>query len=144
MNQLFREALRYAFASGCALLVDVAVLWMLVEYCSWWYLAAATASFLSGMVVAYLMSITLVFTRRRLADRRAEFLSFAAIGAVGLAINASVIFLAVRYLGLFFLAAKGVAAGFTFAFNFFARRQLLFVPSPAASRTAHYGLQQDQ
>jgi putative flippase GtrA len=141
MNRLLREALRYAIASGCALVVDVAILWALVEYCSWWYLAAATASFLSGIVVAYLMSITLVFKRRRLQDRRAEFLTFAVVGAAGLAINATMIFLAVRYLGLYFLTAKGVAAAFTFAFNFLARRQLLFVHAPASSGIPHYGLQ---
>jgi putative flippase GtrA len=141
MNDLLREALRYAIASSCALAVDVAVLWVLVEYCSWWYLAAATASFLSGIAVVYLISITLVFERRRLHDRRAEFLTFAIIGAVGLAINAAVIFLSVRYLALYFLSAKGVAAAFTFAFNFFARRQLLFVPASASSEIVHYGLQ---
>lgn len=130
MNAVARDGLRYVLASGCALFVDMGVLWVLVQYFSWWYLAAATASFLCGMVVVYLLSITMVFDHRRLSDQRIEFLSFAAIGGVGLAINAGVIFIAVRYVGLHYLVAKCIAAAFTFAFNFFARRQFLFVHRP--------------
>jgi len=127
MNILFREAFGYAVASGCALIVDITALWVLVQYFSWWYLAAATASFLSGVFVAYVLSVQLVFKQRRLKDRRAEFVSFMAIGAAGLGINAAVIFIMVKYFGLYYLTAKCVAAGFTFAFNFIVRRQMLFV-----------------
>jgi putative flippase GtrA len=123
----YRDALGYAAASGCALVVDMAILWMLVHFMSWHYLAAATTSFLAGAVVAYEVSVKLVFMQHRLQDRRAEFLSFVAIGTVGLGINAAVIFVMVRYFGLYYLIAKCMAAAFTFMFNFVARRQLLFV-----------------
>jgi putative flippase GtrA len=126
MKIIAQDAFKYLLASGCALLVDFAVLWVLVQYFFWWYLAAATVSFLSGMIAAYLLSVTWVFDHRRLDDRRIEFLSFAAIGGTGAAINAGVILLAVGELGVHYLIAKGIAAGFTFTFNFFARRQLLF------------------
>jgi putative flippase GtrA len=127
MKILFKEAIGYAAASACALIVDMAVLWGLVGYFSWNYLAAATTSFLIGAVVAYELSIRLAFKQHRLHDRRAELLSFVAIGIVGLAVNAAVIFIAVRYFGLHYLIAKCVAAGFTFMCNFIARRQILFV-----------------
>lgn len=131
MSTLTRDASRYVLASGFAFCVDVGLLWVLVQYFSWWYLAAATTSFLSGMVVGYVLSITMVFDYRRLNDQRIEFLSFAAIGGIGLGINTAVIFIAVRYFEVHYLGAKCIAAGFTFAFNFLARRQLLFVHRPA-------------
>jgi putative flippase GtrA len=132
MKILLKEALGYAVASGCALVVDMAVLATLVHYFGWWYLAAATVSFLSGVLVAYALSVKLVFKQRRLRDRRTEFVSFVAIGTLGLALNAAVIFVAVKYFGLYYLVAKCVAAGFTFICNFISRRQLLFVQrSPA-------------
>src|ERR1700681_4383523 len=49
------------------------LLWVLVHYFSWWYLAAATTSFLAGLIVAYALSVMLVFKRRRLKDPRLEF-----------------------------------------------------------------------
>jgi putative flippase GtrA len=127
MKLFMKEAVGYCAASAGALMVDMSVLWILVRYFSWGYLQAATASFLAGATVAYALSVKLAFKQHRLRDRRAEFISFVAIGTAGLAINAGVISLAVRYLGLHYLLAKCVAAGFTFACNFAARRQILFV-----------------
>lgn len=127
MRVLLREAAGYGIASACALGVDVALLTVLVHFFAWWYLAAATVSFTAGMFVAYAISVRLVFHERRLKDRRAEFASFAAIGALGLGVNAGAIFLCVRYAGLNYLLAKCVAAGLTFTTNFISRRQLLFV-----------------
>jgi putative flippase GtrA len=136
MKLLLKEAFGYAVASACALLVDMTVLAILVHYFAWWYLAAATFSFVSGVFVAYALSVKLVFKQRRLRDRRTEFASFAAIGTIGLAVNAAVIYVAVKYFGLYYLVAKCVAAGFTFICNFFSRRQLLFVQrSPAKEFT---------
>jgi putative flippase GtrA len=127
MKLIVKEAVGYGAASAGALMVDMSILWILVRYFSWGYLPAATASFLAGATVAYALSLRLAFKQHRLRDRRAEFLSFVAIGSAGLAINAGVITLGVRYLGLHYLLAKCVAAGFTFTCNFFARRQILFV-----------------
>ena len=130
MKTAVQEALRYTAVSACALCIDVAILWLLVDYFSWRYLGAATISFLSGLFVTYSLSLKLVFKHRRLKERRLEFASFAAIGAVGLAINATVISFAVKILGLQYLIAKCVAAAFTFVWNFTARRQMLFIQRP--------------
>ena len=132
MSKLLREALGYGAASLCALAVDMGILWTLVHFFSWEYLAAATASFLAGAVVAYLLSVKIAFTEHRLRDRRAEFASFVGIGTIGIAVNAGVMSIAVRYFGLHYIIAKCVAAGFTFTCNFAARRQMLFVRRPLA------------
>jgi putative flippase GtrA len=127
MNTLLKEAFGYATASACALGVDMTILWFLVHFLSWGYMGAAATSFLAGAVVAYELSVKLAFKQHRLQDRRAEFVSFLAIGTIGLAVNSGVIFIMVGYLGLHYLIAKCIAAGFTFMCNFIARRQLLFV-----------------
>jgi putative flippase GtrA len=128
MRDSIREALGYTAVSAFGLLIDVTSLWVLVHFFSWWYLGAATVSFSVGLLVGYALCVTLVFRYRRLKDQRLEFASFAAIGVVGLPINASVMFFGVKYLGLHYLIAKLGAAGFTFIWNFAARRQLLFAP----------------
>jgi putative flippase GtrA len=127
MTLLLQEAIGYAAASACALAIDMTVLWVLVHFFSWDYLIAATCSFLAGAVVAYKLSVKLVFKQHALQDRRLEFVTFIAIGATGLAVNDAVLFLAVTQLGIHYLAAKCVAAGFTFTSNFIMRRQILFV-----------------
>ena len=135
MRIVIEEAFRYLLVSVLAFCVDISLLFILVHYFSWWYLAAATASFLAGLLVAYTLSITLVFKYRRLNKPRHEFTAFAIIGAVGVAINAGAIAVGVRYLGLHYLMAKCGAAGVTFAWNFLARRQMLFV-QPAGMKSS--------
>jgi putative flippase GtrA len=127
LKPAIQEALKYAAVSACALVVDVLILFILVHDFYWWYLGAATASFVAGLLVGYALSVTLVFKYRRIRDQRLEFIGFAAIGAAGVAINAAAIFVGVRFLGLHYLIAKFGACGLTFVGNFVARRQLLFV-----------------
>jgi putative flippase GtrA len=131
VNNFLKEALGYVAASACALLVDMTALWLLVHFLALGYLVAATVSFLLGAIVAYELSVKLAFRHHRLRDRRAELAAFIIIGAGGLAINTLVIFVGVDYFGLHYLFAKSIAAGFTFACNFIARRQILFVPRSA-------------
>lgn len=127
MKNLIKEAVGYGAASAVALVADMGMLWILVRFFDWGYLAAASTSFMSGAVVAYVLSLKFAFTQHRLRNQQLEFVSFVAIGLMGLGINAAVISVAVRYFGLHYLLAKCVAAGFTFICNFIARRQILFV-----------------
>jgi putative flippase GtrA len=127
MKLLLREAIRYTAASAIALGVDVAILAVLVHFFHWGTLTAATASFLAGACVAYALSVRFVFKQRRMRNRRAEFAGFVAIGAIGVVVNAAVIYVAVDFFGLHYLIGKCVAAVFTFSCNFIARRQILFV-----------------
>jgi putative flippase GtrA len=131
VKQLLREFSGYGVASAAALSVDMGLLWAFVHV-GINYIVASVASFTAGAVVAYWLSITLAFRRHRMRDRRVELLGFVAIGMMGLIINTSVIYTAVQFLGLHYMLAKSAAAGFTFAFNFIVRRQLLFV-APASS-----------
>jgi putative flippase GtrA len=127
VRQFLKELLGYGAASACAFVVDAAILWALVHFLSWGYLPAATTSFLVGAVVAYQLSTIIAFKQHRLTSRKAEFASFVAIGGIGLLVNGAVMFIGVNLLGLHYLIAKCVAAGFTFTCNFIARRQILFV-----------------
>jgi putative flippase GtrA len=132
MKTVAKEAIRYAAVSVCALTIDIAVLFILVHSLRWWYILAATVSFLIGLLAAYLLSVNWVFKYRRIEDPNSEFASFAGIGVVGVAINAAVISFGVNILDMHYLFAKCGAAGFTFVWNFAARRHFLFVRRNAA------------
>jgi putative flippase GtrA len=130
---LIREALRYAVMSVFMLCLDIAILWILVQYFSWPYLLAASVSFSAGVLVGYFISVTAVFKYRKLKNQPLEFASFVAVGIVGLAINAAAMSFGGGYLGVHYLAAKCGASCLTFTWNFTARRQLLFTPRRPAS-----------
>jgi putative flippase GtrA len=126
-GELFREAWAYFAISIVALAVDVSILWILARCLSWWYLPAAAASFCAGAVVAYMLSISVVFRTRRMKDAHSEFASFFALGVFGLIINFGAIWLFVTCLGMHILLGKILATGFTFVYNFVSRKHFLFV-----------------
>jgi len=116
---------RYFLASLAALALDVAVLHLAAAWMH--YLLAASLGFGVGAGAIYLLSTRWVFRRRKLAGKTpVEFSAFVAIGLAGLALNDFVIYLAVDGLGLALLAAKAVAAGASFLFNYTARKLALF------------------
>jgi putative flippase GtrA len=120
------EIVRYGFISVVAFAVDVALLALLTGKLGVHYLAAATASFIAGGVVAYFLSIRYVFRHRRLQERTYEGVAFVALGVAGLVVNTIVMALVVGGAGAHVLVGKMAAACATFGVNFLLRKLVLF------------------
>lgn len=120
------ELFKYGLGSTLALTVDCSLLIFLTEHIGLHYLTSATVSFLCGMIVAYSLSICIVFQHRSVSTRSTEFLGFVAIGLAGLVLNQVLIWMIVTYSHFDYAAAKVPTAGAVFAFNFALRRSLLF------------------
>lgn len=123
---LFHESWKYFLVSALSLAVDQAVFWALIHLAGIYYLAANVVSVSVGLIVNYLLSVTLVFKERRLTSRRAEFAGFVLIGLMGLVVNEVFVALFVSGLGMAAMIGKLFAAGPSFLFNFISRRVLLF------------------
>ena len=124
-------------ASAVALAADTAVLDALVRIAGWHYQWAAAAGFATGLAIAYLFAITLIFPQRRQAPRDREFAIFALVGVGGLLINAAAMWVAVAVLHQHYLFGKFAAASTSFSFNFFLRRQLLFSADDGGARAVY-------
>ena len=96
------------------------------------YLAASTISFSVGTVVAYALSIRLVFPTRRAVSREAEAGGFFAVGIVGLILTQAMLFVLVSKFGLAAGIAKAPTAILVFLFNFACRRGLVFAGAKEA------------
>ena len=133
-NEGLRELVLYGFASALALGLDWSVLLGLTAL-GVNYLAASAAGFASGMAVTYLLSISIVFRHRPVADRKREFLGFIGVGLAGLLLTQGLMALWVEALRLTPGLAKIPTAGIVFLFNFVVRRALLFrAPRIGAAR----------
>jgi putative flippase GtrA len=120
------EFLRY-FASGLlALAVDFSLYVLLTEYAGWHYLVSATAAFLAGLSTVYVLSITWVFSNRRIERGLHEFALFAAIGLAGLALTTAVLYALTDVAGLDYRLSKVVSTALVFMFNFGCRKIFLF------------------
>ena len=120
-----REFVRYAAASGGALIVDVG-LYRLAMGLGLAYPLAALIGFCAGAVVAYVASVAWVFESRSLRRPGVEFGVFVAIGVAGLGLTELLLWLQIERLGLPPLWSRIGAAGGVFLFNFTVRKTMLF------------------
>ena len=126
LGDALREAPRYLVASAVALAVDASLYLALIRLFGLHYLAAAPVGYVVGVLVIYVLSTRWVFSNRRLMSARREFLIFASIGGIGLALNQLVIFFCVEKLSSSYELAKLASAAMVFGFNFSGRKLLLF------------------
>lgn len=122
------QLLRYCFVGGFAFIVDVGLLYLLTEYAGCHYLLSASLSFIAGLCVNYLLSISWIFKSSTYNSRTLEFVFFAVIGIVGLLLNELLLYVATDVLHLYYMVSKVIVAGIIMLWNFFARKYLLFTP----------------
>ena len=125
-DKLLVQFVRYFFVGGFAFVVDFGLLYILTEYAGLHYLLSATLSFIAGLLVNYIISCLWVFNGSKFKNRLVEFLFFAAIGVVGLALNDTLIWLFTDCIGTHYMFSKIVAASMVYLWNFFARKYLVF------------------
>jgi putative flippase GtrA len=125
-SQGMREFVRYFVSSALALVVDVGALFVLTSVLSVPYLYSGAVAFLAGLMVIYLLSIYWVFERRTVRNPAAEFIVFAVIGVVGLGINEAMLYTLTGLAGFYYLVSKIGSVCVVFAWNFLARKYLLF------------------
>ncbi len=126
MPPWFMEFWGSGWASVAALSVDLWVLRTFVQQLGWHYLPASVLAYVSGTVVAYLISVAFVFRTSRINSRVLEFGLFALLGIAGVIVNALVLAVAIGIFGIGLIPAKLIAATCTFTANFTVRRALLF------------------
>lgn len=126
LHGLVRQFLRYGAAGALAFGIDLATLYLLLEYARLHYLLAAALAYALGIACNYLLAIRWVFDFRRLPQWQGEFALYVLVGVVGLGLNLMVIGLLVDQAGLPVLAAKLAAGAAIMLFNFGARKLLLF------------------
>lgn len=137
-DNTFVQFFRYVFVGGAAFVVDYGIMTALVELAGFNEVAAATVSFIAGLVVNYLLSTLWIFKGSKLNSRLAEFAAFAAVGVVGLGINAAIIWFfsdilaAKLVLGSllaadkYYLVGKLVSTAVVFIWNFAGRKFIIF------------------
>lgn len=111
---------------GTAAGVDVGLFTLFARELGLAYQPVAAATFLLATFVNYVLSIRFVFHSGSRHGRRREIAMVYLVSAVGLAINAAILWVAIELARLDLLAAKLFATGTVFFWNYLARRLLVF------------------
>lgn len=119
------QLFRYTIVGGIAFVVDFGLLWLLTDHAGIPYLVSGCISFIAGLILNYTLSSIWVFGHSTQMSRKAEFLIFAIIGEVGLALNAGLLFLFSDVCGIHYLISKIISTIIVFVWNFTGRRILM-------------------
>lgn len=137
-NNTFIQFFRYVFVGSLGFIVDFSVLFLLTltDYFKHNYIAAATLAFIFGLAVNYIFSVLWVFHKRNIGNKAVEFLLFALVGVIGLALNVLFIWIFTDHVfvqiipvndkQLRIIGSKIISTGIVYFWNFSARKWLLF------------------
>ena len=130
-SALPQQVVRYLGVAVVAAIVDTGLLWVLNQPLGLHYTVAAAASFVAGLLTNFALARRFVFGRTSLGFW-AELSGYSAIGLGGVALTELILWLGIDVAGLYVLAAKAVALGVVFSWNFLARRYLIYRDGPQA------------
>jgi putative flippase GtrA len=125
-GNIANQFLRYVFVGAAAFLVDFATLILLTEVFHLHYLLSGIISFVLGLVINYLLSVSWVFNQRALKNMWLEIFIFSFVGAVGLALNTFFLWFLTENISLHYALSKVIATMVVFLWNFFVRKFVLF------------------
>ena len=121
-----RGIARYFLVGGIAAAVDVGLFMLFARVLGLAYLRVAAATFVLATLVNYLLSVRFVFVSGQRFGRRWEVALVYVVSAMGLALNAIILWAAVERAGMGLFAAKLAATGTVFFWNYLARRYFVF------------------
>lgn len=123
------QFLRYTLVSGISLGLDLAVFALLVWATLMMAALAGALSCMAGLIVHYFLSVSFVFDPKETDKTHGQLvLEYVLTGAMGFAITASAIFVAVDLAGLPALLGKAFGIGATFVSVYLVRAGYVFAP----------------
>lgn len=122
----FTEILRFAVNGFVSFLVDYGALYVLTEFCGFYYLVSSAISFIASVTVNYLICVLWVFKGADGTGGKAKII-FIASSVVGLGINQLLMWLFVTQIGLYYMIAKIIATVVVMAWNYVMKRKALYM-----------------
>lgn len=125
LKKLIIQLFKFGIVGVIAFVVDYGFMVLFTEVFGVHYMASSTASFLISVVVNYLLSMRYVFQRKEDLDRKAEFIIFVILSAVGLGVNELCMWLFTSKLGVAYYFSKIGATAIVMIWNFVSRKIFL-------------------
>lgn len=126
-NKIRDVSIQFVRYFGVALIgyaFDFGTLLFMSEILKIYYLLSASAGFMIGLIIIYILSNRFVFNKSRIKSKALEFGLFAIIGIIGLVILTIFMWLLTEKFSINYIISKIIATAFVYVWNFFARRSM--------------------
>ena len=138
LNRLVEQILRFGVVGVFSFLVDFVIYTLMCNVLHIPYLIAGFFGFSISLIVNYILSMTFVFERREDISRQKEFILFAGMSAIGLALNEMILYICIDMVYRHWswlsgwlpehwarVLAKFAATGVVMVYNFISRKIVL-------------------
>jgi len=117
---------RYIFSGGTGFITNIIVLFSLVHFAHVHYLIASVISFISALVVGFIMQKFWTFRDRAVNRMHTQFVAFTLVATINLGINTLLMYTFVSLLGIWYLVAQVFAALLIAMESYFAYKKFVF------------------
>ena len=123
---VLKKLVRYGLVSVAALIIDLTVMMVLIEFFETPILWASGIGFTSGGYISYYVSKHYVFDTKNIRAESEMITMFIIIGFLGLSLNQAIMYIGVEVLKVHYLITKSCALVVVFTFNFLIRGLFVF------------------
>jgi putative flippase GtrA len=78
---------RYGLGSTLSYLINLVIIWLMTDIFGVHYLLSSIAGYASIVITSYIFSVTWIFTERKIASRKKEFVAFTLITIFAILMN---------------------------------------------------------
>jgi putative flippase GtrA len=117
---------RYLFVGGTGTIIDISLFALFAKVLGYPYLVVSACTFIISTTIHYFLSVRYVFQSGARFSRNRELLLVFIVSIMGLGVNQVVLYVSVQYLGIDLIAAKIIATGAVFFWNYWSRAYFVF------------------
>lgn len=124
MKETIGQLIRYLFVGACATVVEWAVFYVLMHSSGMHYMPATSIAFILSTFANWIIGKWLLFRQKQNIWK--ELLKIYATSVAGLLMNLLIMWIAVDLLAIQEMAAKIIATGIVFFWNFLVRKLVIY------------------
>lgn len=97
---------RYGLGSTISYLINLLIIWIMTEVFDVHYLLSSIVGYISIVITSYIFSVTWIFTERKIASKKKEFLAFTFITGFAIFMNISSMWFFTEKLGWYYIISN--------------------------------------
>ena len=118
------QFIRYFFVGGIAAVVNIGLLFLLVDIFDINYILSNIIGFIFALLVNYGLSTMFVFTKDNSMSKIFELVMYVIIGVLGLGFDTLILWVCTSKINIYYKISKIISTMLTFIWNFLAKKML--------------------
>lgn len=118
------QFIRYFFVGGIAAVVNIGLLFLLVDIFDINYILSNIIGFVFALLVNYGLSTMFVFTKDNSMSKIFELVMYVIIGVLGLGFDTLILWVCTSKINIYYKISKIISTMLTFIWNFLAKKML--------------------